>query len=173
MNYVLGAVHHELTTEAAARRRAVRFIPGAAMAINARAWSQVGGFDERFFLYHEDLDLCLRLTRSGWRLEYEPDMQAVHTLGGATGSRQRSATYLEHLTRTRLRAFRPLPYRLYLAVLHSGWILARALALYARKDPDAATKAKALLRGHAAALRTVFNGHPPAVQPRVRPAPER
>ncbi len=165
VNYMLGAVRHDLAPGDVTRRRAVGFIPGAAMAISARAWNQVGGFDERFFLYHEDLDLCLRLRRGGWRLEFEPDMQAVHMLGGATGSGRRSAMYLEHMTRTRLRAFRPLPYRLYLAVLHSGWTLLRSLALLARQEPDAADKARALLRGHSAALRTVFNGRPPARHP--------
>ena len=83
-------------------------------------------------------------------------MKAVHTLGAATGSRQRSAFYLEHMTKTRLRPFRPLVYRLYLAVVHSGWVAARAASIAARRDPDKVDKVSALLRGHAAALRSVI-----------------
>jgi len=156
VNFALGTVRHDKSPEAAARQRTVGFIPGAAIAVNARAWQQVGGFDERFFLYHEDLDLCLRLRRRGWHLSFVPGMAAIHILGGATGSVRRSALYLEHLTRTRLRPFRPLPYRLYLAVIHSAWAVMRSAAHFANRDPQASAKARALLRGHVVAVRTIL-----------------
>jgi N-acetylglucosaminyl-diphospho-decaprenol L-rhamnosyltransferase len=156
VNFMLGVVRQERSAEAAARRRTVGFIPGTAMVVDSGAWQQVGGFDERFFLYHEDLDLCLRLRRAGWPLVFAPEMKAVHALGGATGSDQRSPLYLDHMTRTRLRPFRPLVYRLYLAVVHSGWVAARAASIAARRDPEKMDKVTALLRGHAAALRTVI-----------------
>jgi GT2 family glycosyltransferase len=38
----------------------------------------VGGFDEAFFLYEEDVDLCVRLRQAGWRLLYTPAAEAVH-----------------------------------------------------------------------------------------------
>jgi GT2 family glycosyltransferase len=157
VNFVLGAVRQDNTAEAAARKRTVGFIPGAAMVVNADAWRQVGGFDERYFLYHEDLDLCLRLRRAGWRLVFVPEMKAVHTVGGVTGSARRSPLYLEHMTRTRLRPVRPIPSRLYRAAVHSGWILARAAAIIGRKDVEKSAKVLALLRGHAAAQRALFD----------------
>jgi N-acetylglucosaminyl-diphospho-decaprenol L-rhamnosyltransferase len=40
-----------------------------------------GGFDERFFLYGEDLDLCRRLRQAGYRLRYTPATRALHTKG--------------------------------------------------------------------------------------------
>jgi N-acetylglucosaminyl-diphospho-decaprenol L-rhamnosyltransferase len=156
VNFVLGTVRQDHTAEAATQRRFVGFIPGTAMAVSSRAWHQVGGFDERYFLYHEDLDLCLRLRRAGWRLVFAPEMEAVHSLGGETGSHSRSALYLEHMTRTRLMPFRPTAYRLYLAVVHSGWLLARAAAIVGSRDPETGEKVMALLRGHGAALRGVF-----------------
>ncbi len=156
VNFILGAVRQEHGAEAAARRRTVGFIPGTAMVVSSGAWQQLDGFDERYFLYHEDLDLCLRLRRAGWRLVFAPEMKAVHALGGATGSHRRSPLYLDHMTRTRLRPFRPVAYRLYLAMIHSGWILARAAAIVGSGDPEAKDKVTALLRGHAAALRAVF-----------------
>lgn len=157
VNFAFGTVHHNRSPVSAEKPRTVGFIPGAAIAIKPRAWEQLGGFDERYFLYHEDLDFCLRLRRERWGLRFDPKMRAIHRLGAATGSRQRSALYLEHMTRTRLRPFRPLPYRLYLAVLHSGWVLIRSAALIARGDPGARAKTRALFRGHRDALATVFD----------------
>jgi N-acetylglucosaminyl-diphospho-decaprenol L-rhamnosyltransferase len=157
VNFILGAVRQEHGAEAATRGRTVGFIPGTAMAVSSRAWQQLDGFDERYFLYHEDLDLCLRLRHAGWRLVFAPEMKAVHALGGATGSHRRSPLYLEHMTRTRLMPFRPTAYRLYLAVVHSGWVLARAASIVGSGDPDTRDKVAALLRGHAAALRGVFD----------------
>ena len=63
------------------------------------------GFDSRYFLYNEDVDLCLRLRRAGWRLLFEPGMVCFHAIGGATASADRSPIYLENLTRTRFAPF--------------------------------------------------------------------
>ena len=65
-------------------------IPGAALALSPEAWRQVGGFDPSYFLYNEDIDLCLRLRRAKWRLVFEPDMACTHYLGECTFSRERS-----------------------------------------------------------------------------------
>ena len=45
------------------------------------ALDAVGGFDESFFLYEEDVDLCLRVRRAGWRVVYTPTAEVVHHLG--------------------------------------------------------------------------------------------
>jgi N-acetylglucosaminyl-diphospho-decaprenol L-rhamnosyltransferase len=119
----------------------------------------VGGFDPAYFLYNEDVDLCLRLRRRGFRLLFAPAMVAVHRLGTATGSAGRSAFYLEHMAATRLRPFRPLAYRAYLAVLHSGYVVLRALRYRVLVGGEAGREAaRALLRGHAKALRGIRQG---------------
>jgi len=82
-------------------------------------------------------------------------MRAVHALGAATGSERRSPLYLEQITRTRLRPFRPLAYRLYLAVVHSLWVAVRASVLQAQGDREGVA---ALLRGHRYALATLTQG---------------
>ena len=54
----------------------------ACVLIRRRAFDDVGGFDPGYFLYFEDADLCLRLRRKGWRLDWEPAAVAVHAGGG-------------------------------------------------------------------------------------------
>jgi GT2 family glycosyltransferase len=56
---------------------------GAAGAYRRAAWEQVGGLDERVFMYGEDLDLALRLRAAGWETTLAPDAVAVH-LGSAS-----------------------------------------------------------------------------------------
>lgn len=56
---------------------------GAAMLCRRRAWDNIGGFDEGFFLYFEDCDFGMRLRRSGWRIAFLPAARAVH-VGGAS-----------------------------------------------------------------------------------------
>lgn len=57
------------------------FVTGCAVLFRMSAWRAVGGFDERFFLYSEDLDLCLRMTRTGHGILVLGGVSAVH-LGG-------------------------------------------------------------------------------------------
>lgn len=51
---------------------------GAAMLVRRGAVPQTGLFDERFFLYFEDVDLCLRMRQSGWKVLYEPAAIMIH-----------------------------------------------------------------------------------------------
>jgi GT2 family glycosyltransferase len=57
---------------------------GALMAIDADAFAAVGGFDESFFLYREETDLCRRLRRRGGRVRHVGHVAAVHVGGGST-----------------------------------------------------------------------------------------
>jgi GT2 family glycosyltransferase len=66
--------------------RDVETLSGAAMLVRRDAFEAVGGFDERFFLYGEDLDLCRRLRARGWRLLYLPVPWAVHENGSSSAS---------------------------------------------------------------------------------------
>ena len=54
------------------------------MLVRRKAFEEVGGFDERFFLYAEESDLAARLRRRGWRIRFEPGARGVHP-GGASG----------------------------------------------------------------------------------------
>lgn len=59
-------------------------ISGALMAMRAKAFTAIGGFDPAFFLHVEDIDLCQRVRASGARVLYAPDAKAVHI--GATSN---------------------------------------------------------------------------------------
>lgn len=67
----------------------VEAVSGAVMFCRADALQAVGGFDQRFFMYGEDLDLCLRIAKAGWRTRYWPCVTVTH-VGGQSGTSQRS-----------------------------------------------------------------------------------
>jgi N-acetylglucosaminyl-diphospho-decaprenol L-rhamnosyltransferase len=65
--------------------RPAQWISGAAMLVRADAFRSVGGFDEDFFLYYEETDLCVRLHEAGWRVAWRPDAAVLHVGGASTG----------------------------------------------------------------------------------------
>jgi GT2 family glycosyltransferase len=56
-------------------------LTAACLLLRRAAFDGVGGFDERFFLYGEDVDLCRRLREAGWRLRYVPSATVRHSRG--------------------------------------------------------------------------------------------
>jgi len=70
--------HYGESAAAAAEGRLVGYASGAAFAISRDLFLKVGGFDESYFLYHEDVDLGLRMYESGWQIRYAPRAIAYH-----------------------------------------------------------------------------------------------
>lgn len=64
----------------------VEAIAATALLVRRSAFDDVGGFDRRYFLYGEDLDLCHRLRQAGWTLVALPEPWAVHIGGGSAES---------------------------------------------------------------------------------------
>jgi N-acetylglucosaminyl-diphospho-decaprenol L-rhamnosyltransferase len=62
----------------------VDWVAGTYFMARRTAWDAVGGFDEDFFMYLEDVDLCWRLRDAGWRTRYEPAARVVHAIGRST-----------------------------------------------------------------------------------------
>jgi len=67
----------------------VDWVSGACMLLRRSTFEEVGGFDGGYFMYFEDMDLCLRLARAGWSVVFEPRATVAHVVGGST----RSAPY--------------------------------------------------------------------------------
>lgn len=70
-------------------RRDPAFVIGSVLLLRAEALDQVGGFDERFFLYAEEADWAYRAHRLGWRHAAAPQARAVHTGAGTGGDPRR------------------------------------------------------------------------------------
>lgn len=69
--------------ETATRTIDADFVSGACFAIGRAAFAELGGFDERFFMYFEDSDLCRRATRRGMRIRYIPGASVMHVRGAS------------------------------------------------------------------------------------------
>ncbi len=87
----------------------VDWISGACMLVRREVIEQVGLLDERFFLYFEDNDWCLRMRKAGWRILYDPRFEVVH-LGGASlpQRHQASQVYYQSLIRFTAKHYGPL-----------------------------------------------------------------
>ena len=62
----------------------VDWVSGACFLVRRSAFEVVGGFDEAYFMYVEDVDLCWRLGQAGWRVGFEPGGRVVHALGASS-----------------------------------------------------------------------------------------
>ncbi len=65
----------------------VKSLAATAVLVRRSAMDAVGGFDESYFLYGEDQDLCRRLRAAGWKLVTVPEVWATHVSGGSAESR--------------------------------------------------------------------------------------
>ena len=65
--------------------RPVGWLSGSCLLIRRAAFDRVGGFDERYFMYMEDVDLGDRLARNGWLNVYVPGAEILHEKGHSTG----------------------------------------------------------------------------------------
>ncbi|MGI8491206.1 MAG: glycosyltransferase family 2 protein [Acidimicrobiales bacterium] len=57
------------------------WVSGACFLARRTAWAELGGFDPRYFMYLEDVDLCWRAGRAGWGVAYEPAAEVLHVQG--------------------------------------------------------------------------------------------
>ncbi|MBV8714111.1 MAG: glycosyltransferase family 2 protein [Chloroflexi bacterium] len=62
----------------------VDWLVGACLCVRAAAAGQAGLFDERFFMYSEELDWCRRFRAAGWRVVYVPTAEVIHLEGGSS-----------------------------------------------------------------------------------------
>jgi len=79
-----------------AREHEPAWVSGSCLIARRTALEAVGGFDERFFLYEEDADLCRRLREAGWRVVFTPEAEVTHHLGRSMSKAPRRARLEYH-----------------------------------------------------------------------------
>lgn len=79
-----------------------RWLTGACLLIDRDSWELLGGFDERYFLYWEDVDLSQRLLGLGGELRVLESISAIHSEGGSQKAHGKSARYCFYMCRNRL-----------------------------------------------------------------------
>jgi GT2 family glycosyltransferase len=80
--------------------RSIEHVIGAYFFMRNSVFTRLGGFDERFFVYFEDIDLSLRASRAGWSSYYLASAQCYHASGGS--SRQVKARRLFYVLQSRV-----------------------------------------------------------------------
>ncbi|MGH2636811.1 MAG: glycosyltransferase family 2 protein [Actinomycetota bacterium] len=106
--------------------REVHWVSGACMLLRRSAFETVGRFDEGFWLYGEELDLCTRLRGAGWKVLYTPEVEVLHEGGVSTGRSRRthvmhSSSIYRYYRKHRTRGWRRM-------TLPAAWIVLRARA---------------------------------------------
>ena len=64
--------------------REAEFLTGAALLLRREAVNELGGFDESFFMFSEEVDLCYRMRAAGWSVVFYPGAEFVHVGGAST-----------------------------------------------------------------------------------------
>ena len=70
----------------------IEVLPGAFMLIRKSVLEEIGGFDPRFFMYAEDIDLSYRITRAGYAIRYAGSLHVVHFKGESTQKSEKTYT---------------------------------------------------------------------------------
>jgi N-acetylglucosaminyl-diphospho-decaprenol L-rhamnosyltransferase len=72
-----------------ASEREVSWVSGSCMLLRREALDRVGSFDEGYFMYAEDADLCTRMRAAGWTVLFTPELEVTHVRGVSTGNSKR------------------------------------------------------------------------------------
>lgn len=83
-------------TEGSNTERYVGWLSGSFVLVRRSAFEQIGGFDEGFFMYFEDVDLGYRLGKSGWKSLYVPSAAVTHTGAHSTNTESSKMIRIHH-----------------------------------------------------------------------------
>lgn len=115
--------------------RDVGWLSGACLLVRRSAFAQIGGFDDRYFMYFEDVDLGYRLSRAGWRNCYRPSAVVTHVGGTSTVKVRTRMLRVHHESAYRFLAAKyrgwylaPLRWALHIGLHARGWWLTRGLS---------------------------------------------
>ena len=98
------------------------WVSGVALLVQRSTFEQIGGFDDSYQMYLEDVDLCRRIRQAGWTVRRARDATVVHLGGGSYGSSTiRDAAYHQSLLLYLRKAGYPVPIVSALAPAHLLW----------------------------------------------------
>lgn len=119
----------------------VDWVAGASMIVRRAVFDRVGLLDDKYFMYYEEVDFCLRANRAGWPCWYVPASRVVHLVGqssGVTDEKRRKKRRPGYWFESRRRYFRLHSGRLGTLLADSVWVIGRILyrtTVLARKHP--------------------------------------
>jgi N-acetylglucosaminyl-diphospho-decaprenol L-rhamnosyltransferase len=90
-------LQHDMTSDEDLSPRSVGWLSGACLLVRRSAFDRLGGFDERFFMYFEDVDLCERMHEHRWGVEYVPTAVVAH-IGATSTAREPGRMLRAHHT---------------------------------------------------------------------------
>jgi GT2 family glycosyltransferase len=96
----------------------VDWVQGSALMLRCEVYEQIGGLDDGYFMYSEELDWCKRAKQAGWRVVFLGDVQIIHY--GGKSSEQAVARSHILFQQSKLRYFRK----------YHGWLTAQLLRLF-------------------------------------------
>ncbi len=145
LSRILPRARRHLATSPQTSVGRVPWVKGAAFAIRASAFDEVAGFDESYFLYGEEHDLCYRLAQAGWETHFTPAAAMTHVEGASSRGRETAVNeqvfgslvhfYRRHFSRGRL-----VRLRLVLAALMTARIVRDTLLLWGARDARTRTE---------------------------------
>ncbi len=109
--------------------RQVEWVSGSSMLLRMDALRPVGLFDEGYFMYVEDVDLCTRMRDAGWEVWFSPELEVEHITGTATRGKRRMTLehsksiyryYVKHVSPGALAVTRPF---VWLATRARAWLV--------------------------------------------------
>lgn len=95
---------YRMAEQSDSEAQCVDWVVGACLLVRSVVLDEVGPFDEGYFMYSEELDLCRRIHDAGWKVAYVPDAQVVHHEGKS--SEQVVAARHTHFQTSKLRYYR-------------------------------------------------------------------
>jgi N-acetylglucosaminyl-diphospho-decaprenol L-rhamnosyltransferase len=95
--YRMAEIDADVTTD-------VDWVSGACFLARRQALEELGGFDEGYFMYVEDVDLCWRAHRAGWGVAFVPEAEVTHLQGVSTARRPYRMLVAHHLSALRFAA---------------------------------------------------------------------
>jgi N-acetylglucosaminyl-diphospho-decaprenol L-rhamnosyltransferase len=122
--------------------RHVDIVTGCFLLIRRQLWNELGGFDERYYMYGEEADLCLRAKTLGWRPMITPDSEIMHIVGASSRKVARRVAMVAKARTTLIRDHWPsllVPLGIFLMWLWGAlrWLGTRPLTIFGKQRDTA------------------------------------